>query len=94
MANTEIPPKNVKVLAVLNEIGGRSGTQNLLNRYKKTFPNDYMHLKLMIAHLDFLFQTQRIRRLVSYTKKWKAENPQIYEINDRGIFHLKKWKMI
>ena len=93
MANVEIPPKSVKILAVVNELG-RGGTGNLLRQYKKEFPNDYIHLKLLIAHLDFLFQTQRIKKLVRYTDKWKGDNPQIYEISDRGINHLQKWKMI
>ena len=93
MANAEIPPKSVKVLAIVNELG-KGGTNNILNKYKKTFPNDYIHLKLIIAHLAFLFRTQKIRKLVKYTDKWKGDNPQIYQINDSGIFYLRKWKMI
>lgn len=93
MANAEIPPKNVKVLAVVNELK-KGGTGSLLNQYKKTFPKDNMNLKLLIAHLDFLFQTQRIKKLVRYTDKWKGDNPQIYQISDRGIYHLQRWKMI
>lgn len=93
MANAEIPPKSVKVLAVVNELG-KAGTGNLLRQYQKNFPDDYMHLKLIIAHLDFLFQNGKIKKLVKYTNKWKGENPQIYQINDSGIFYLKRWKII
>ena len=93
MPNADIPPKNVRVLAVVNTLG-KAGTGTLLSHYKKIFPNDKINLKLLIAHLDFLFQSQRINKVVKYTHKWKGNNPQIYQINERGLMLLNKWKLI
>ena len=94
MVEEKNPPKSVKVLAVLNELG-KSGTANLLYHYKKTFPSDYMHLKLLIAHLAFLHENQKIKRFHnSYKGKSKLENPQTYIIDEGGKYYLRKWKLI
>ena len=93
MANAVIPPKAVKILAVLNETK-KSGTSNLLHRYKINFPNDYMHLKLLIAHLDFLYHSHRIKKLVRYKDNWKGDSPQTYEITEKGVYSLNKWGLI
>lgn len=95
MPNPNIPPKCVKVLAVLNELGGKSGTSNLLHHYKKSFPDDYMHLKLLIAHLDFLFHAKKIKRFYNSFKGIdRHDNPQTYMINDNGKFSLGKWRLL
>lgn len=95
MVNTNIPPKNMKVLFVLNELGGKSGTTNLLYHYKKNFTDDYMHLKLLIAHLDFLFHAKRITRFYNSFKGIdRHDNPQTYMITERGKYNLNKWGML
>ena len=94
MEDKKNPPKSVKVLAVLNQLG-KSGTANLLYHYKKNFPDDYMHTRLLIAHLDFLHESQRIIKFhKSYKGKSKSENPQTYIITDRGKYNLNKWGLL
>ena len=95
MTKPYIPPKTVRTLFVLYQLGGKSGTSNILHHYKKIFPNDYMHLKLLIANLDFLHKTQDIKKFHNtYKGKIKADNPQIYEVTQDGLFQLRKWKLI
>ena len=94
MKDPNIIPKSVKVLYVLNELE-KSGTSNLLHHFKKSFPNDYMHLKLLIANLDYLHKSQKIIKAHnSYRGKYKADFPQTYQITDSGKFYLRKWKLI
>ena len=80
---------------MLHQLGGKSGTGNLLHHYKKMFPDDYMHLRLLIANLDFLHKPYYIKKFhKSYKGITKIENPQTYEITSGGLWQLRKWKLI
>ena len=95
MENQRPIPKAVKVLAVLNDLGGKSGTSNLLYHFRKNFPNDYIHPKLLIRHLHFLYRCGDLTKThKSYKGKSKSLNPQTYQINDKGKYYLNKWGML
>ena len=95
MPKPYIPPKTTRTLFVIYKLGGKSGTSNNLHHYKKLFPNDYMHMKLLIANLDFLHNNKFVKKLHnSYKGKYVFDNPQTYELTSNAIYQLKKWKMI
>lgn len=96
MADTKNPPKSIKILLTLYELGGKAGHNNLYINFKKRFPNEYINPKLLTAHLHFLFERQKIRKEIVYSKgKWKPDYPQTYSVDAvKGIWALKKWEMI
>ena len=95
MVKPYIPPKTIRTLFVLHQLGGKSGTNNILHHYKKIFPVDYMNYMLLVANLDFLHKSQDIKKFHnSYRGKYVVDNPQTYEITSDGMFQLRKWKLI
>ena len=87
--------KSFKILAVLNETG-RTGTANLLFKFKQHFPQEKMNRKMIADILHYLSQCRRVRKI--YHKRTKrvfwGYTPQLYEVTPRGTYLLRKANII